>query len=144
MSRSECPCLVSSQDNVISSLWLKGKLSKEQNFLAHHLFAHRQLYWRHPLLGGDSNLQSFWLFHKQTGEWKDKLPRSPPHQSRETAALWFHFLSAKGRVHKKRQLVIFRLFSLAVYVAKFTSVSNLEQGRFRGQHAELKKYIWVW
>ncbi|KAJ7396913.1 hypothetical protein BTVI_140218 [Pitangus sulphuratus] len=29
LPRSKCPCLVSSQDNMISSLWLKGNLNKE-------------------------------------------------------------------------------------------------------------------
>lgn len=56
-----------------------------------------------------------------------------PHaRAEETVALCFHFLrislSATGHVHKKRQLVIFRLFS----VAHFTSVSNLTQGNKAG------------
>lgn len=64
----------------------------------------------------------------------------------ETAALCLLFLrislSATGHVHKKRELVISRLFSLACFCGTLYMSVLPDKGRLRGQHAELKKLIW--
>lgn len=129
---------MSSRDGEISSLWLKGSLSKEQYFLARHLFAHvssRTESVLCPCLRAGVRHRSPLLLASPQVNWEveSETARGLPHAKEEVvAALRFRFPrlspTAAGRVRKKRQLVIFRhrlYFLQPVSVAHFISLPDL-------------------